>query len=230
MRRLDLAAERIATHDRLARHAGELRVPGPLDALEPARGALEAEDVRRQLPVRIEPERLGEEAEPGLAQRLDPVGNRRRQLPPQPDEGAGARQRRVHLRLGDADQRRDARGDANRVADAARLDEERLGRGRGCQRSALAVDDRTALGAKDHGAGVLALGDLGQVPVLDDHQPRQAAREAAEHDRQDRREQEDPRPDGGVLHRAPGAASAAARLRSAARPVPALTYSRASRT
>ncbi len=136
----------------------------------------------------------------------------------------------MHLGLGHAHQRRDARGDTDRVADAPGLDEERLGRGGGCQRGALAVDDWPALGAQDDGARVLALRDLGKVPVLDDHQPRQAAGETAEYESQDRREQEDPRPDGAVLHRATGAASAAARLRSAASPVPAVTYSRASLT
>src|SRR5439155_26057457 len=62
VRRGDLPAERVAADDRLAGGARELAVEGPLDALEPALHALEPDDVRRQLAVRVEAERCGQEA------------------------------------------------------------------------------------------------------------------------------------------------------------------------
>jgi len=181
--------------------------------------------------IRIEPERLGEEAEPGLAEGPDLLGDGGRKLPPEPYEGAGARQRGVNLRLRQADDRRQARGDADRVADAARLDEQRLGRRRRRERDAPAVDDGPPLRAEHHRARVLALRDLRQFTVLDDHQPGETTGEASEREGEDRRQHEHPRPDGGVLHWAGGlgATRDAARLRSAARPVPPVTYSFASR-
>ena len=122
--------------------------------------------------------------------------------------------------------------DADRIADAARLDEERLGRGRRRERGAQAVDDGPALGPQDQRAGVLALGELGQLTVLDDHQPGETTREASEREGENGREDEDPRADGRIPHGAGGLGAAidAARLRSAATPVPPATYSFASRT
>ena len=231
VRRRDLAAERVASGDGLTRHAGQLGVEGPLDALEPAVDALEADDVRRQLAIRIEPERLGQEAEPGLAERPDLLGDGGRELPAEPDEGAGARQRGVKLGLRQTDDRRQARGHADRVADAARLDEKRLGRGRRRQRGAPAVDDGPAMRTEHDRAGVLALRELRQLTALDDHQPGETTGEASEREREDRRQHEHPRPDGRVPHWAGGlgAMSDTARLRFAARPVPPATYSLASR-
>src|SRR5262245_22740617 len=133
------------------------------------------------------------------------------------------------LRL--AEDRRQARGDADRVTDVARLNEERFGRGRRRERPALAVDDRPALRVQDHRAGVLALGELGELAVLDDHQPAETSGEAAEREGEDRRQQQDARPDGRILHGAGGleVRKDAARFWSAARPVPPATYSFASR-
>ena len=229
--RRDLAAERVPAGDRLARHAGQIRVEGALDALEPALGPLEAEDVRRQLAVGIETQRLREEAEPRFAQRSHLLGHGRRQLAAQPHEGAAARQRGVDLGRRLAQDRGQARGDADRVADAARLHEERFRRGRRRQRAALAVDDRAARGIEDNRARVLTLGDLGQLTVLDHHQPAETGSQAAEREGEDCRQQQDARPDGRIFHGAVGlgARSDAARLRSAARPVPPATYSFASR-
>ena len=229
--RRDLAAERVPAGDRLARHAGQIRVEGALDALEPALGALEAEHMGAQLTIRIEAERLREEPEPELAERPDLLGDRRRQLAPEPHEGARAGQRGVNLGLRQADDRRQARGDAHRVADAARLDEERLGRGRRRERAAQAVDNGSALRPEHDRARVLALRELGQLAVLDDHQPAETTGEAAERDGENRRQHQDPRPDGQILHWAGGLAvpSNAARLWTAARPVLPATYSFASR-
>jgi hypothetical protein len=226
----DFAAKRVAAGDRLARDACQIRVEGALDTLQPTLGALEAEHVRRQLAVGVETQRLGQEAEPGLAQCLHLLGDRRRQLAAQPDERARAGQRGVNLGLGLTQDGRQARGHAHRVADAARLHEERLRRGRGGQRPALAVDDRAARGVEHDGARVLALGDLRQLTVLDHHQPAQTRGQAAEGDCQNGRQQQDSRPDGRIFHGAGGlvARSDAARLRSAAKPVPPVTYSLAS--
>src|SRR4029450_4221686 len=62
---------------RVAAHAGEPLVAGPLAASAAALGALEADDMRGQLTVRVEPERLREEAEPRLGQRPHRLGHRR---------------------------------------------------------------------------------------------------------------------------------------------------------
>ena len=198
--RRDLAAKRIAAGDRLARHAGQIGVEGALDALEPALGALEAQDVRGQLAVWIEAQRLREEPEPRLAERPHLLGHGGRKLPAQPHERARARQRGVNLGLRLAEDRRQARRDADRVAHAPRLHEERFRRGRRRERAALAVDDRAALRVEDDRPGVLALGDLRQLAVLDHHQPAKPSGEAAEREGQYRRQHEDARPDGRILH------------------------------
>src|SRR5205823_4984632 len=80
--------------------------------LEPALDTLEPNDLRRQLAVRIQAEGLGQQAEPGLAERPDLAGDRGRELPPQPDERARARQGRVHLAGRQAEDRRQPRRDA----------------------------------------------------------------------------------------------------------------------
>src|SRR6266852_1239834 len=71
--------------------------------------------------------------------------------------------------------------------------------------------------AEHHRARVLALRELRQFTVLDDHQPGEATGEASEREGEDRRQHEHARPDGGVLHWAGGlgATRDAARLRSA---------------
>src|SRR5262249_5157577 len=73
--------------------------------------------------------------------------------------------------------------------------------------------------------------ELRELAVLDHHQPAETTDEAAERDGENRRQHEDPRPDGRILHCAGGLAprSDAARVVSAARPVPPATYSFASR-
>jgi hypothetical protein len=231
VRRGHLAAERIPSGDRLARPARELRVESPLDPLEPALGALEADDVRGQLAVGIEPERLRQKAEPRLAERPHLLGHRGRELAAEPHEGPGACQGGVHLPLGQAEDRRQPGGDAHRIADASGLDEQRLGRGRCGERGAAAVEDGPAQRRKHDGAGILALGERRQLPVLDDHQPTKPSREAAEREREDGREQQHPRADGCVPHWAGGLVTGkdAARRPAAARPVPPATYSFASR-
>ena len=99
-----------------------------------------------------------------------------------------------------AEDRRQARGDANRIADATRLNEERLGRGRCREGAALTVDDRATLRVENDRAGVLTLGELVELTVLDHHQPAEATDEAAEREGEDRRQHEDARPDGRILH------------------------------
>src|SRR5712691_3892136 len=142
------SSTRGAADDRLAGRARELGVEDALNTLEPALDPLEPDDVRRQLAVRVEAEGLGQEAESGLAQRPDRGGDCGRELPPEPDERARARQSRVHLRGRQANDRRQPRGDAHGVADAPGLDEERLGRRGGGEWHALAVEDRAALGVE----------------------------------------------------------------------------------
>ena len=66
--------------------------------------------------------------------------------------------------------------------------------------AALTVDDRATLRVEDDRAGVLALGELVELAVLDHHQPAEATGEAAEREGEDRREHEDARPDGRILH------------------------------
>ena len=119
VRRGHLAAERVASDDRLARHAGQVRVEGALDALEPAVDALEAD--ARARPARgwdragATPggSRAPARGAPSPASAI--VGGK---LAAEPHEGPGARQRGVQLALGHAEDRRQARGDAHRVADA----------------------------------------------------------------------------------------------------------------
>src|SRR5436309_2288327 len=117
----ELAAQRIAPHDRPARGAGERVVPRALHALEPAVHALEAEHVRRQLAVGIETQRLVQEPEPRLAERAHPRDDGRRQLAPQPDEGLAGGELRVQLALRRVEDRRQPRGDAHGIAQRARL-------------------------------------------------------------------------------------------------------------
>jgi hypothetical protein len=106
----------------------------------------------------------------------------------------------VNLGLRLAEDRGEPGGDANRIADAARLHEERFRGGRRRERAALTVDDRTALRVEDDRAGVLALGDLVELAVLDHHQPAETTDEAAERDGEDRRQHEDARPDSRIPH------------------------------
>ena len=120
----DLPAERVAPDDRLARDARELAVEGPLDPLEPALHALEAEDVCRQLAVRVEAKRLGQETEAGLAERPHLPGDGRRKLPPEPDERPPTRQGSPHLARRQAEDRREPGRDAHGITDAPGLDEE----------------------------------------------------------------------------------------------------------
>jgi len=153
-----------------ARHTGELRVPGSLDALEPALGALEPEHVRRALGS----DRAGaarEEAEPGLAQAFTArrptaaaSGEARRR------SGSPSAPREPPPR--DPDERRDAaatRTGSRRCA----LDEERLGGGRRRQRAPW----RSTIGprwarrttVREYWRSAIWPGH-----VLHDHQPRQA--------------------------------------------------------
>src|SRR2546427_12911930 len=149
-----------------------------------------------------------------------------RELPPEPDERARARQSRVHLPGRQANDRRQPRGDAHGVADAPGLHEERLGRRGGGEWYALAVEDRAALGVEGDGARVLPLGELRELGALDDLEPCEAPGQASERRGEQGRENQDPRSEIAARH----FASASTRpKRVAARPLPPATYSRASR-
>src|SRR3989304_4115243 len=79
---------RVRPDEGSAGRARELGVEGALDPLEAAVHALESDDVRGELAVRIEAQRLGEEAEAGLAQRAHLGGPRGRGASPGPTERA----------------------------------------------------------------------------------------------------------------------------------------------
>ena len=93
-----------------------------------------------------------------------------------------------------AEQRGETARDPYRIADAARLGEQRLGRAGSGQRRAQPVHDGAALGLQHDRPRVLALGQGGQVTVANDLQPAEAADDAGEGKRQDAGENEDPWP------------------------------------
>ena len=232
LRHRDLAAQRIAADDGPARRARERVVEGALDALQSAVHPLEAEHVGGQLAVRVQAQRLVQEAEPGLAEAAHARRHGRRQLAPQPDEALARGELGVQLALRRVEDRRQPCGDAHRIAHRARLGEERLGGRRGRQRRAVTVEDRTARAVQGDRARILALGEGGQLRALDDHQPAQPARQAHERDGEERREYQDPRPEGGGVHGVGRLSSSAASTRffwAAASPVVPVTYSRARR-
>src|SRR5207247_5649606 len=98
---------------------------------------------------------------------------------------------------------------------------------RGGERRPVTIDDGPALRVQDDGAGVLTLGERGQLGVADDLQLEQASHEASERDGEDRRDDEHARSEAWKAQRT------AASIRAwcaAATPLPPATYSRASRT
>jgi len=107
----------------------------------------------------------------------------------------------VELGLGHLDDRGQPRGHADGIAHAAGMGEERLGRARGRQRRAVTVDDGPALGLEHDHPGVLARGLGGQLRVPEELQVRQAGHETSERDGDDRRDDEDARPEAGDFHR-----------------------------
>ena len=124
--------------------------------------------MRGELTVGIEPQRLGHEVEPGLAQRLDRAHDAGRQPPAQPDEGPPADECCVELPFRHLEQRGQSCGDPDGIPQALGLREERFGRGRGGERRPVTIDDGPALRVQDLGAGVLTLGERGQLGVADD--------------------------------------------------------------
>ena len=78
----------------------------------------------RQLAVRVEAKRLGQETEAGLAERPHLPGDGRRELPPEPDERPPTRQGSPHLARRQAEDRREPGRDAHGITDAPGLDEE----------------------------------------------------------------------------------------------------------
>ncbi len=196
--RADLTAERVAADDRAPGRTAQLLVPGALDALEAAVRTLEADHVRGQLTVGIEAQRVRDEAEAGLAERPHLIGHRGRQAALEPDERLLGGEEPVQDRFGHGEERGEARGDTHGVTHGARLREERLRAGGGRERGAAAVHDRTAPRVQRDRTRVLALRERRELGMAHHLQGRQPRQHPSERDGEDRRQDQDPRPERGI--------------------------------
>ncbi len=188
-----LAAEGVALHHRAALDAGQVPVPHLLHAREPlALRALEADELGRELAVRVEAQAVLHQRERGILQVAHRARHVRGEAPPHRGELLRHRELAGDVARGLAQDRGQARREPARVLHLHRRDVERVGAGGDREGLPAAVEDRPALGPERHRLGVLVLGEPGVLVVLPDLQVGQAAEESDEGEGQARREDQRP--------------------------------------
>ncbi len=188
-----LAAERVALDDRAALDAGEVPVPHLLHPREPlAVRALEADELRRELAVRIQSQAVLHQRERGVLQIPHRARHVRREAPPHRGELLRHRELAGDVVRGLAQDRGEARRQTARVFHLSRRDVERVRAGGDRESLAAAVEDRPALGPKRYRLGVLVLGEPGVLVVLPDLKIGQPPEESDEGEGQARREDQRP--------------------------------------